>query len=111
VYSEQSVIAIKTRENLKVVNQTPGRGLLNVKLGTVVLLEFEKHSPFRYPLSMKTISIHIFEVQKIYKLTANTLNLLASEFDVTKINTFENHLLFQTTLNRFRNVYSLSVII
>ena len=42
-------------------------GLPEVILGTLVSLEFEKHSkPFIYSLTMKTTPIHIFEVYKIY---------------------------------------------
>lgn len=39
-----------------------------LQLSTVVLLEFEKHSPFKYSLGMKFkfIPINIFKVQKPY---------------------------------------------
>ena len=52
--------------NTGLVGGGGGGGVLNVKFGTVVPLEFEDPSSFICFLSMKTIPIQIFEVQKIY---------------------------------------------
>jgi len=48
------------------LHYTGGGGLLDVKLGMLVLLEFEKPPSFQKSLNMKSIPIHILKVRKLY---------------------------------------------